>query len=315
MADTFIHVQTLQEISQRKPTFLAIGSFDGVHIGHQTVLKKLVEAGQKAGVQTAVLTFFPHPKRVVRNLTGPYYLSTLDERINIIRDLGVDLLITHRFDDTVRLTKAADFVDQLLAVMDLKQLWGGDIALGHNREGNVPFLRRLGQELGFTVETTDHLTTINGEIVSSSRIRELLLAGNVSEVAACLGRPYQVSGAIAHGDQRGRTIGFPTANIDVWPEQLLPANGVYATLATLDGITHFAATNIGTRPTVNGRSVRVEAHLLNFNQTIYGENLQLQFIKHIRPEMKFNGLDALKLQIKEDTIQIEEILTQYRLLN
>ena len=163
MTNEFLHVQTLNEIIERKPTYLAIGSFDGVHAGHQVILKRLVNAAQTAQVQAAVLTFFPHPKRVVKNLTGPYYLSTLNERIAILKDLGVNLLITHPFDKKVRTTKADDFIDQLIEVMDLKQLWGGDFALGHNREGDIPYLQNLGKSRGFTVESMSDLHMLDGQ--------------------------------------------------------------------------------------------------------------------------------------------------------
>lgn len=304
MTNEFIHVQTLADITERKPTFLAIGSFDGVHAGHQVILKQLVKAAREAGVQAAVLTFFPHPKRVVKNLKGPYYLSTLDERIEILRSLGVNLLITHPFDEAVRTTKADGFIDRLIEVMDLKQLWGGDFALGHNREGDIPYLRKLGKIRGFTVESASELYMLNNRIVSSSRIRESLSKGDVADVKVCLGRPYQLVGQVVPGDQRGRTIGFPTANLDVWEEQLLPMNGVYASLVTVNGKTHIAATNVGVRPTVQGKDVRVEAHLLDFDEDIYGKEMRLQFMAFIRPEMKFNGLTELKNQIDKDVHQI-----------
>lgn len=300
MSNDFIHVHALDEIQERKPTYLAIGSFDGVHLGHQEILKRLVGAADAEGMQAAVMTFFPHPKRVVQKLSGRYYLSTLQEREKIIADMGVNLLITHPFNETVRHTKAAHFMNQLAEVMALKQLWGGDFALGHNREGNVPFLRNLGREMGFTVETTDHLVKVNEQIVSSSRIRERLQEGDVVEVRACLGRPYQITGPIIYGDQRGRTIGFPTANVDVWEEQLLPQNGVYATVAVVEGKAYKAATNIGIRPTVDGQTMRVEAHLLDFEGDLYGRQLSLRFVAHIRPEMKFDGLQGLMKQIEQD---------------
>ncbi len=308
MTNEFIHVQTLNEITERKPTYLAIGSFDGVHAGHQVILKRLVKAAQAAQVQAAVLTFFPHPKRVVKNLTGPYYLSTLNERIEILRDLGINLLITHPFDKKVRTTKADDFIDQLIEVMDLKQLWGGDFALGHNREGDIPYLQNLGKSRGFTVESMSDLHMLDGQIVSSSRVRNSLSLGHVTDVKLCLGRPYQLVGQVVPGDQRGRTIGFPTANLDVWEEQLLPMNGVYASLVTVGGQTYLSATNVGTRPTVEGKTVRVETHLLDFDQDIYGQEIQLQFMQFIRQEMKFNGLPELKEQIAKDIQTIRTIL-------
>ena len=171
-------------------------------------------------------------------------------------------------------------------------------------------MRRLGQEQGFTVELVQGMVKVDGDWVSSSRIRHSLGTGNVVDAAACLGRPYQVSGEVVMGDQRGRTIGFPTANLDAWEEQLLPANGVYATYAWLGDRRYPAATNVGVRPTVNGRNVTVEAHLLDFADDIYGETLRLEFIDHIRSERKFTGIDTLTAQIAADVTTIRERLEQ-----
>lgn len=304
MSNNFIRVNSLTEIDEQHPTFVAIGSFDGVHLGHQAVLQSMVAAAQEAGARTAVLTFFPHPKRVLFELTDPYYLCTLEDRVQWIADVGVDIVITHPFNDEVRTTRAADFVEQLCQHLQMRQLWGGDFALGYKREGDVPFLRALGEEKGYTVELVNSLVEYDGALVSSSRVRDCLRAGNVADVAGCLGRPYQISGTIIKGDQRGRTIGFPTANFAYWPEQLLPANGVYATYALVGDMPYPAATNVGVRPTVNGHHVTVEAHLLDFDDDLYGQTLRLEFINRVRAEKKFAGLDELKAQINHDVQQI-----------
>jgi riboflavin kinase/FMN adenylyltransferase len=242
-------------------------------------------------------------------MTEPYYLTTLDERVRLLAKLGINLIITHPFNDTVRQTRAADFVADMCQYLDMRQLWGGNFALGYQREGDIPFLRRLGEEKGYTVEQIEAMVMWDGERVSSSRIRRSLTEGDLAEVNSCLGRPYQISGTIVKGAQMGRTIGFPTANIDYWPEQLLPGNGVYATYAWLGEVRHMAATNVGVRPTVNGAALTVEAHLLDFDADIYGRTLRLEFINHIRPEMKFPGLEALKAQIQADVQQVRELLS------
>ena len=311
MIQSKIRVEQLSDVTERRPTFVAIGSFDGVHLGHQAVLQKMVNAARMVAARTAVLTFFPHPKRVIQNLTAPYYLSTLEERVAFLAQLGIDLIITHPFNETVQHTRAAEFVADLCHYLDMRQLWGGNFALGYQREGDIPFLRRLGEEKGYTVEQVEAMVFWQGERVSSSRIRHSLLAGDMAEANGCLGRPYGVSGVVVEGQKMGRTIGFPTANIDFWPEQLLPANGVYATYAWLDSTRYFAATNVGIRPTVNGRAVTVEAHLLDFDMDIYGRTLRLEFIERIRPEMKFAGLEALKAQIQVDVDRVRELLTTH----
>jgi len=308
MSQSFIHVNDLTEIPGGEPTFLAIGSFDGVHRGHQAVLKNLVVAARAEEVRAAVLTFFPHPKRVIQNVQGPYYITTLADRVRLLAEQGVDLVITHPFDEKVRYTRAADFVDQLCRHLDMRQLWGGNFALGYRREGDVAFLRHLGQEKGYTVEVVQAMVAWQGEVVSSSRVRRSLVAGDVEEVNGCLGRPYHLRGVVIEGDKRGRTIGFPTANLQTWEELLLPANGVYATHAWVGESYHLAATNVGVRPTVDGRRLTVEAHLLDFDGDLYGQELRLEFIGRIRPEMKFAGLDALKAQIQADVNEVRRQL-------
>lgn len=304
----FIHVNQLSEVSNHVPTFLAIGSFDGVHLGHQEVLGKMADAAQQANARSAVLTFFPHPKRVLLNLTDPYYINSLADRVAWIAEQGIDLVITHPFNDEVRQTRAADFVGQLQRFIDMRQLWGGDFALGYKREGDIPFLRRLGEEKGFTVEVVQAMVTYQGELVSSSRIRRHLQAGEIPLANGCLGRPYRLQGIVSKGDQRGRTIGFPTANINYWDELLIPANGVYAAYAWHNGQRYKAATNVGVRPTVNGSHLTVEAHLLDFEADLYDDTLTLEFIGRIRPEKKFSGLDELKAQINQDVQQIRKQL-------
>lgn len=300
MGQSYLRVTHLSEVTEQRPTYVAIGSFDGVHLGHQAIIRKLVAEARQQGVRTAVLTFFPHPKRVVLNLKGRHYLSTLDDRVAVLGGLGVDLVITHPFNETVRNTRATDFVEQLCQHLDMRQLWGGDFSLGYKREGTAPFLQALGKQKGYIVQQVSEMTTWEDKLISSTRVRELLANGNVSDVTHCLGRPYQIRGKVVLGDQRGRTIGFPTANLDVWNEQILPAHGVYATIAWIGEKQFKAATNIGLRPTVDGLNLRVEAHLLDFSSDIYGEEICLQFIKHIRAEQKFASLVELTSQIQND---------------
>ncbi len=308
MTQTTIRVNQLSDVTRRVPTFVAVGSFDGVHLGHQSVLQTMVSEAQNAGARTAVLTFFPHPQRVIQQMTEPYYLGTLNERVALLTSLGIDLIITHPFNDEVRKMRAVTFVGELCHYLEMRQLWGGNFALGYQREGDIPTLRQLGQDRGYTVQQVEAMVMFQGERVSSSRIRRSLVEGDLAEVNGCLGRPYCVSGTVIEGQKMGRTIGFPTANVGFWDEQLLPANGVYATYAWLGDERHLAATNVGMRPTVNGSNVTVEAHLLDFDADIYGRTLRLEFIDRIRPEMKFAGLDALKNQIAADVAKVQTLL-------
>lgn len=308
MSQKQIRVKSLNTDIDRQPTFLALGSFDGVHRGHQTVIGKMVEAASDAGVRSAVLTFFPHPKRVIHGLQGRYYINTLEDREILLAGLGVDLIITHRFDENIRMIRAEDFVDQLCQVLDMRQIWGGNFAFGYKREGDISFLQRLGPEKGFTVQQVESMVKLGGKPVSSSRVRESLAAGDIDDVNGCLGRSFTLSGVVVKGDQRGRTIGFPTANLAVWEEILLPANGVYATYAWIEDRRFPAATNVGVRPTINGGERVVEAHLLNFDDDLYGQTMRLEFVHYLRREKKFSSLDALKEQIRNDVAEVQHRL-------
>ena len=308
MSQSFLRVTHLSEVTEQRPTFLAIGSFDGVHLGHQAVIRSFVKKAKKAGARSAVLTFYPHPKRVVLNLKGRHYLSTLDDRVAALGTLGVDLIITHPFNETVRNTRAAAFMEQICHHLNLCELWGGDFALGYKREGTIDYLQTLGEQKGYTVQLVSKMVTWQNELVSSTRVRALLDEGNVAAVTSCLGRPYQLRGKVILGDQRGRAIGFPTANLATWNEQVLPAYGVYATYAWINNQRYKAATNIGTRPTVDGLNLRIEAHLLDFTGDLYGKELCLQFVEYIRPERKFASLDQLVSQIRHDVDTVKAIL-------
>jgi riboflavin kinase/FMN adenylyltransferase len=308
MTQKIVRVNTLADLADRQPTFLALGSFDGVHRGHQAILHKMADAANASGVRSAVLTFFPHPKRLLHNLQGRYYINTLQDRLALLVDQGVDLAIAHPFNEELRNTRAADFVDQLRESLDMRQIWGGNFAFGYQREGTANFLRLLGPQKEFTVQLVESMVRWDGELVSSSRIRQSLSKGDLSDVNGCLERPYSLNGTVIKGDQRGRTIGFPTANLAVWDELLLPADGVYATYAWLGDQRYKAATNVGVRPTVNGRERLVEAHLLDFSGDLYGQAIRLQFIAHIRPEKKFSGLDTLKAQINADVLHVNRRL-------
>jgi riboflavin kinase/FMN adenylyltransferase len=192
--------------------------------------------------------------------------------------------------------------------MDVRELWGGNFSLGYQREGTADYLRELGAERGFTVQVMSDLVSVNDQRVSSSRIRTALAEGNIEETNRCLGRRFQVEGTVIRGDQRGRLLGFPTANLAVWEQQILPGNGVYAAYAYLGGERFVAASNVGVRPTVNGTAISVEAHLLDFDRDIYGESVTLEFVHRVRPELKFPGLEALQNQIAQDVATIRALL-------
>lgn len=304
------HIYNLSDTVLTQPSILTIGVFDGVHRGHQYLIERLVAEAKATDRLAVVLTLFPHPDVVLRNLTGRYYLTTPEQKAALLGELGVDMVITQPFDDSVRHIHAADFVDQLLAHLKMSSLWlTADFALGYKREGDFAYLSDQGRIKGFEVRQVDLLLSDNSSAISSTAIREALQAGNVEQAADWLGRPYSVEGPVVHGDHRGRTIGFPTANLDVWAEQVIPANGVYACWALLGEERFMAVINIGLRPTFGGQSVRVEAYILDFDRDIYGQTLGLKFIARLRGEQKFSGLDALVHQIGIDAQRGRELLT------
>jgi riboflavin kinase/FMN adenylyltransferase len=308
MNSSYLRVNDLTELQERIPTYLAIGVFDGVHRGHQHLLQKMVAAGRERGFRPAVLTFFPHPVTVIRDLSGRLYVTSLEERVKLLAEQGIELIIVHPFNETIRHLRAADFVQRLDASLDLRGLWAGHFSLGYQREGDAPFLTHLGKEMGFTVHEMTDLVMVNGERMSSSRIRAALSRGDIADVNLGLGRRFCLTGRVVRNDQLGRTIGFPTANLAIWDQLLIPANGVYATYAWLNQQRYHAATNIGVRPTVDGRRLTVEAHLLDFATDIYGQELRLEFVSRIRDERKFSGVDELKAQIVADVATVRRIL-------
>lgn len=304
------HIYKLADAQISQPSMLTIGVFDGVHKGHQHLIHRVVDEARRAGCLAAVLTFFPHPDIVLRGLKGRYYLTTPEQRAAELEKLGVDLVITHPFNEDVRQMRAAAFVDELLHHLKLGALWvGSDFAMGYKREGNIDFLRTQGEQKGFTVHAID-LIMAEGTRVSSTAIREALQAGDMERAKEGLGRAYSLSGEVVHGKKRGRAIGYPTANIDVWDEQVIPANGVYAGWARLGDERFMAMTNVGVSPTFANKDVTVEAYLLDFDRDIYGQTLEISFDRYLRPEMKFNGLDGLIAQIGEDVRVGREWLMQ-----
>ncbi len=290
-------------------TWLTVGVFDGVHRGHRQVISKLTAGAHANGALAVVLTFDPHPAKVFGR--GGIKLLTLPgERAKLLGELGVDTVITHPFDRNVADITAFDFMKQLkdqLGVMHM--VLGYDSTLGKDREGNAARLAEIGLELGYTVETVAALGDESG-VISSTEIRKLVTVGNVSEAARLLSHPYRLQGLVSYGDQRGRTIGFPTANLNYAHEKVVPASGIYACWANVRGERHQAAVNIGTNPTFtpDKQTLSVEAYLLDFSEDIYDETVTLEFIQRLRNELKYDTVEALIEQIRKDVEQTRQIL-------
>ena len=264
------------------------------------------------GALAVVLTFHPHPSTVVRGRDFPFYLTTPDEKAALIGSLGVDIIITHPFNQEIAATPAREFMKMLQHHLGLRHLQVGyDFAMGRNREGNVHKLTEIGKELGYSVKQIKPFK-LDEQVVSSSRIRFLLGAGQVEAAAQLLNRNYTVDGSVILGDQRGRTIGFPTANLDIWKMRAIPAAGVYVCRAHVNGTSFGAVTNIGVRPTFEASPVppRVEAHLLDYQGDLYDSNLQLEFIARLRGEQRFASVNELIAQIHCDIENARHILSE-----
>jgi riboflavin kinase/FMN adenylyltransferase len=304
------HIQTLAEANLPRPSVVTIGAFDGVHRGHQHLVGQLVAESQRSDLTPVVLTFHPLPKLVLEGFRPGFYLSTPDEKAEILGQLGVELIVTHPFNEEVRHIRAAAFVKSLLEHLKMAELWvGADFAMGYQREGNVGFLHEQANSYGFRLRVVD-LMDAGGERVSSSRVRAALAEGNVAEAARLLGRPYRLSGEVVPGAQRGKKLGIPTANLAVLPERAVPQRGVYAGRVTADTISGIpAVANIGIRPTFDGTdTTTIEAHLLDYNGDIYGHTMRLDFIARLRDEHQFINADELVAQIKADIRQSRELL-------
>lgn len=291
------------------PLHLALGVFDGVHIGHQAVIARAVDAAARHGGLAGVLTFDPHPIRVIAPQKAPSsLLETLAHKARAVGEYGVDLFIPLHFDLEVAQMEASEFLSRLMAAPVLTLAVGEDWRFGHNRSGDVNFLRHESALRGFRLEAVPPVMHA-GDRVSSTRIRQAIRDGNLQAAAEMLGRPHVVCGSVVEGRKLGRTLGFPTANLATGDSQL-PPDGVWAVTARLPGGTPLpGVANLGLRPTVDGESRSFEVHLLDFAGDLYGQELEITFHRHLRGEIRFPSLYALKSQIQQDVTLAREILS------
>ena len=290
------------------PLHLALGVFDGVHSGHQAVIARAVEAATRDGGLPGVLTFDPHPIRVIAPNKAPTaLLETLDHKARVMENLGVQLFIPLHFDLEFARMEASEFIKNLTAAPVKTIAVGEDWRFGHHRSGDVNFLTQEAAARGFKLEAVAPVMH-DGERISSTRIRQAIRDGNLNAAQQMLGRPYAVVGKVITGKQLGRTLGFPTANLATGAAQL-PPDGVWAVRAFLqDGRDLAGVANLGMRPTVGGDSHSLEVHLLDFSGDLYGQELEIRFQKHLRPEIQFPSVEALRLQIQQDTDDARKIL-------
>ena len=292
---------------------VAIGNFDGVHLGHQAVIEAAVQKARVLDVPAAVLTFEPHPRMLFKPDSEPFRLTPLRPKAHAIEALGVDLMVVLAFDHALSQKSAEDFVDDVLMIGMAAShvVVGADFVFGHDRLGTVDRLIEMGGRARFAVTALAPVAGPDGTIFSSTAVRQALKAGQPRRAAALLGRPWEIEGRVEHGDERGRQLGFPTANIALG-DYLRPAFGVYAVEAGIDlGAAtqwHPGVANLGRRPTVAGQIERLEVHLFDFDADLYGRHLRVRLIEFLRPEKKFDGLDALRAQIAQDSARAREIL-------
>jgi len=298
----------LAGFNPEKGTLLTIGVFDGVHLGHRHLINTLTHKATELNLISGVVTFRYHPRLLLLPHPKPVQLTAFEERGNLLRNLGIVIVIPLTFTAELAKMSAREFVTLLKQHLRMQGLViGPNFALGREREGNAAKLKALGEELDFTVEVILPLI-IEGSLVSSTAIRESLAQGNIAETTKLLGRHFSLRGLVVGGVERGQSLGFPTANIDLNSDLALPSNGVYATRAHVTNRVYDSVTNIGNRPTFNENKRTIEVHLLDFAEDIYGEQLTIEFVERLRAEIKFTDSEELVSQIHKDIKQAKTIL-------
>lgn len=289
---------------------VSIGFFDGVHRGHQTIIRRAVQQADEAGLRSVVVTFDRHPMEVVRPGSQPKLLMTLARRAQTLAEQGVDLVVVLPFDDEVRHLSPEGFVDRVLVhpLQARKVIVGANFRFGHKAAGDVAALAELGPSRGYAVEGVT-LLQLDDVAISSTEVRRCVESGDVQQAARLLGRPHLVDGVVIRGDGRGQTLGFPTANLQVGRRVAVPARGVYAGTCQLpDGRAQPCVTNVGINPTFGGQDLRVEAHLLDYTGDLYGLAVAVDFRHRLRDEVRFDGVEALVAQMHDDTDAARRLL-------
>jgi riboflavin kinase/FMN adenylyltransferase len=301
-------IDDLSKTDLRQETVLTIGAFDGVHRGHQALIARVISRARASNRLAGLITFHPHPAMVLAPERAPRYLTTPGEKVALLEGLGLDLVVLLPFDRELAATSARDFMEQIATRLRLSELWiGADFALGRNREGDVPRLRLLGEELGYAVYVFRPVVD-DGAPISSSRIRALLREGDVAQATQLLGRYPRISGQVVAGAARGRGLGIPTANLEVRPERAVPANGVYAVYAVLGRQRYPGVANVGVRPSFDNGERTIETHVFDFDRDIYGCDLVVEFVARLRNERRFADIDDLIAQIEKDMSMARTLL-------
>lgn len=302
----------LDEVKRHPNTVLTVGTFDGVHGGHMALIEKVLEKAEQREARSAVITFDPHPREIINpGAEGIKMLTTLEERCEILAELGIDLLIVIPFDRDFSLLSSEEFVRDIIykKVGVSEFVIGYDHHFGRDREGTIETIERIGEELGFSSYVVSK-KEMGNTTISSTLIRKTIAEeGEVKQAAGYLGRPYLLNGLVIHGEERGREIGFPTANLKPeHPNKIIPQTGVYAVTVRIGEKWYGGMMNIGVRPTFGEDKPTLEVHIFDFEETIYGQTIQVRYVDRIRDERKFSGVEELKVQLEKDRQLVLDIL-------
>ena len=295
-------ITDITTFTTQQPTVLTIGTFDGVHLGHQKIVERVVTTARQEGLLATVFTFFPHPRMVVQHDKGLKLIHTLEEKKQLLQQLGVDLLVVQPFNEAFAQLTAEEFVSTILVEhLNVKKvIIGYDHRFGRNRTANIDDMRLFGKKYGFAVEEIS-VQEVDEVSVSSTKIREALNKGDVTTAEHYLGTPYSLTGRVVHGLKLGRTLGYPTANIQVTEEyKLIPKDGVYAVYSYIDGRKVYGMMSIGKNPTIERKGASIEVYFFDFNGNLYDQKLTIEFVQYLREEQKFDTIDLLKKQLQDD---------------
>ena len=295
-------ITDITTFTTQQPTVLTIGTFDGVHLGHQKIVERVVTTARQEGLLATVFTFFPHPRMVVQHDKGLKLIHTLEEKKQLLQQLGVDLLIVQPFNEAFAQLTAEEFVSTILVQhLNVKKvIIGYDHRFGRNRTANIDDMRLFGEKYGFAVEEIS-VQEVDEVSVSSTKIREALNKGDVTTAEHYLGTPYSLTGTVVHGLKLGRTLGYPTANIQVTEDyKLIPKDGVYAVYSYIAGRKVYGMMSIGKNPTIEGKGASIEVYFFDFNGNLYDQKLTIEFVQYLREEQKFATIDLLKKQLQDD---------------
>ena len=296
--------ERLEDINNIEPTVVALGNFDGIHKGHQEIISRTVKEADAAGLKSAVFTFSNHTSSILKNVPPVKNILYAEEKMRILEEMGVDYVFNIPFTEEILRMSPEEFIDHILVEkFNIREAYCGfNYSFGYKASGTPEVLMHEGLKRGIGIHVQEPYI-IDGIVVSSTYIRQLIEEGRMEEVTKFMGRMYAISGEIVMGNKLGRTIGFPTCNTLVDDTMVTPPNGVYITTCTIDGVTRQSVTNVGVKPTIGTYEKNIETHIFDFDEDVYGKQIRVDFIKHTRGEKKFDGVEALKKQIESDCIE------------